>query len=101
MWSCVCRTSGSSASVEWNCCFPQSKNREELYDSSAGHNRGSTGGAPVIGDNVFIGAGAKIMGKITIGDHVKIGANAVIVRDVPSNCTVVGVPGVVVKRNSD
>lgn len=59
------------------------------------------GGAPVIGDNVFIGAGAKIMGKITIGDHVKIGANAVIVRDVPSNCTVVGVPGVVVKRNSD
>jgi serine O-acetyltransferase len=46
-------------------------------------------GAPIIGDNVYIGAGAKIIGKIKIGSNVKIGANAVVVTDVPDNCTVV------------
>jgi serine O-acetyltransferase len=50
--------------------------------------------APVVGDNVDIGAGAKILGHITIGNNVVIGANAVVIRDVPDNCTVVGVPGV-------
>ena len=54
---------------------------------------GTHAGEPTIGNNVFIGAGAKIVGKITIGDNVRIGANAVVCRDVPSNCTVVGVPG--------
>jgi serine O-acetyltransferase len=52
-----------------------------------------------IGDNVYIGAGAKILGPVIIGDNVFIGANAVITRDVPSNCTVVGVPGRIVKRD--
>ena len=47
------------------------------------------GGAPTIGDNVFIGAGAKIIGNITIGNNVKIGANCVVFMDVPDNCTVV------------
>ena len=42
-----------------------------------------------IGDNVFIGAGAKIIGGVTIGDNVKIGANCIIVEDIPSNSTVV------------
>ncbi|MGA2564250.1 MAG: serine acetyltransferase [Steroidobacteraceae bacterium] len=50
--------------------------------------------APVVGDNVDIGAGAKILGRITIGNNVVIGANAVVIRDVPDNCLVVGVPGV-------
>lgn len=50
--------------------------------------------APVVGDNVDIGAGAKILGSITIGNNVVIGANAVVIRDVPDNCMVVGVPGV-------
>ena len=54
---------------------------------------------PTIGNNVFIGCGAKLLGNITIGDNVKIGANAVILKDVESNTTVVGVPGVIVKRN--
>ena len=45
---------------------------------------------PTIGDNVIIGAGAKILGGVHIGDNVKIGANTVITKDVPSNCTVVG-----------
>ncbi len=47
---------------------------------------------PTIGNNVFIGSGAKILGNIKIGDNVKIGANAVVVKDVPSGMTVVGVP---------
>lgn len=54
---------------------------------------------PTIGNNVFIGCGAKILGNITIGDNVKVGANAVILKDVEANTTVVGVPGVVVKKN--
>lgn len=58
-------------------------------------------GYPTIGDNVYIGAGAKILGAITIGDNVKIGANAVVLDDVPSNCTVVGIPAKVVKKEED
>lgn len=53
---------------------------------------------PTIGNNVVIGAGAKILGNITIGDNVQVGANAVVVRDVPPNSTVVGVPGRITKR---
>lgn len=46
-------------------------------------------GAPIIGNNVYIGAGAKIIGGITIGDNVRIGANAIVVVDIPENATVV------------
>lgn len=56
-------------------------------------------GFPVIGSNVAIYAGAKVLGNIAIGDNVNIGANAVVVKDVPDNCTVVGVPAYIVKRN--
>jgi serine O-acetyltransferase len=48
--------------------------------------------APLLGDNVFIGAGAKIIGGVTIGDGARIGANAVVLQDVPANHTAVGVP---------
>ncbi|MEO8296714.1 MAG: serine acetyltransferase [Burkholderiales bacterium] len=54
--------------------------------------------APVIGHNVDIGAGAKVLGRITIGDNVVIGANAVVVRSVPANSVAVGVPAVVKPR---
>ena len=54
---------------------------------------------PTIGNNVFIGSGAKILGNIKIGDNAKIGANAVILKDVPENTTVVGVPGRIVKQH--
>jgi serine O-acetyltransferase len=54
---------------------------------------------PTIGDRVVIGAGAKVLGAITIGDDSRIGANAVVVRSVPSNSVVVGVPGQVVSRS--
>jgi serine O-acetyltransferase len=54
--------------------------------------------APVIGSNVDIGAGAKILGAITIGDNVLIGANAVVITDVPSNSIAVGVPAKIQPR---
>lgn len=53
--------------------------------------------SPVLGSNIFIGAGAKIIGEIRIGNNVKIGANAVVVKDVPDNVTVVGVPARIIK----
>lgn len=53
---------------------------------------------PTLGDNVVVGAGAKVLGNIAIGDNVAIGANAVVIKDVPSNSTVVGVPGRIVKQ---
>jgi serine O-acetyltransferase len=52
-------------------------------------------GAPYIGDNVDIGAGAKVLGKIKIGNNVQIGANAVVISDVPDNSIAVGVPAVI------
>jgi serine O-acetyltransferase len=53
---------------------------------------------PTLGDRVVVGAGAKILGNIGVGDDVYVGANAVVLRDVPGNCTVVGIPGRIVKR---
>lgn len=50
---------------------------------------GGRNGTPTIGDNVYIGAGAIIIGGITVGDNVKIGAGATVVSDIPANCTVV------------
>jgi serine O-acetyltransferase len=55
---------------------------------------------PTIGNNVFIGSGAKILGPIVVGDNVKIGANAVVLKDVPSNCTAVGVPVRIIYKKS-
>jgi serine O-acetyltransferase len=55
--------------------------------------------APCIGNNVDIGAGAKLLGAITIGDNVLVGANAVVLCDVPANSMAVGVPAVVKPRN--
>lgn len=52
---------------------------------------------PTVGNDVVIGAGAKILGPVNIGSNVKIGANAVVVKDVPSGATVVGIPGKVIK----
>lgn len=54
---------------------------------------------PVIGDNVEISAGARILGPIKIGSNVIIGANAVVVKDVPDNCIIAGVPARIIKEN--
>ena len=55
---------------------------------------------PTIGDNVMISAGAKIIGSFTVGENSKIGAGSVVIEEVPPNCTVVGVPGRIVKRDN-
>ncbi len=54
---------------------------------------------PTVGENVVVGAGAKVLGNILIGNNVRIGAGSVVLRDVPSDCTVVGVPGRIVYRS--
>ncbi|MBM3248443.1 MAG: serine O-acetyltransferase [Candidatus Omnitrophica bacterium] len=54
---------------------------------------------PTIGNNVVVGAGAKILGNIEIGDNSYVGANAVVIKDVPPNSTVVGVPGRITKQD--
>ena len=54
---------------------------------------------PTLGDHVVVGAGAKVLGNLTIGNHVRIGAGSVVLRDVPADCTVVGIPGRIVYRS--
>jgi serine O-acetyltransferase len=54
---------------------------------------------PTVGNGVTIGSGAKLLGNITIGDNCRVGAGSVVLRDVPDNSTVVGVPGHIVLRN--
>ncbi len=62
-------------------------------------NRGKLKGVPTIGDNVYIGPGAKVIGKVIVGNNVCIGANCVVVNDLPDNAVVVGIPGKVVSNN--
>jgi serine O-acetyltransferase len=54
-----------------------------------GDNRGSS---PVLGDDIFVGSGAKILGGVTLGSGARVGANAVVMHDVAANATVVGIP---------
>jgi serine O-acetyltransferase len=64
---------------------------------------GNRGGRdwPKIGDNVFMGAGARVLGGITLGDDVNVGANAVVLHDVPSGCTAVGIPARILQRSDN
>jgi serine O-acetyltransferase len=57
--------------------------------------------SPVLGDRVFVGAGAKILGGVTVGSGARVGANAVVVHDVPADTTVVGIPARPVERRGD
>lgn len=59
-------------------------------------NRGNKIGSPIIGDNVYIGPGVKIIGNIKVGNDVAIGANCVVTKDIPDNAVVVGIPGKVI-----
>jgi serine O-acetyltransferase len=61
--------------------------------------RGKKKGYPTIGDNCYIGPGAKIIGNIKIGDNVAIGANAVVTKSIPDNAVVVGVPAKIISYN--
>ncbi|WP_295419220.1 serine O-acetyltransferase [Sulfurovum sp.] len=56
---------------------------------------------PTLGNNVVIGAGAKVLGNITVGDNSKVGANSVVVKDVPADSTAIGIPARVLKRGYD
>lgn len=63
---------------------------------------GEANGVPIIGDNVFIGAGAVILGPVTIGNNAKIGANSVVLTDIPAGATAVGIPAKLIKQpNND
>ena len=73
-------------------------NNVTLYQGGTGKEHGKR--HPTIGDNVMISAGAKVLGSFTIGENSKIGAGSVVLEAVPPNCTVVGVPGRIVKRNN-
>lgn len=54
---------------------------------------------PTIGNDVMIASGAKVLGPFKIGDHSKVGAGSIVLKEVPPHCTVVGVPGKIVKQN--
>ena len=86
----------SGASIGKNCTIFQQVTigSNQLEDSKRK-------GSPVIGDNVYIGCGAKIIGNVSIGDNVRIGANCVVTEDIPDNCTVVlNKPRILQKTNS-
>lgn len=68
------------------------------HNVTIGNNRG---GIPTIGDNVFVGVGAVVVGKIKIGNNVQIGANAVVTKDVPDNAVVVGNPAYIIRLNGE
>lgn len=54
---------------------------------------------PCLKDNVMVGAGTRILGAITIGENTKVGAGSVVLEDIPDNCTVVGIPGKIVRNH--
>ena len=56
---------------------------------------------PTLGNNVMVGSGAKVLGPFKVGDNAKIAANSVVLREVPPNCTVVGIPGRIVRVNGE
>ena len=56
---------------------------------------------PTLKNNVVIGTGAKVLGNITLGDNVSVGANAVVLKDVPADCTVVGIPGRIARKKGE
>ena len=56
---------------------------------------------PTIGNNVVVGAGAKVLGNISIGDNVRIGAGSIVLNHVPADCTVVGIPGRVISKSGE
>lgn len=77
------------------------KDDVKMYHGVTLGGRGSTPGKrhPTIGNNVEIGAGAKVLGNIEIGDNVKVGANAVVLKDVPTNHLAIGIPAKIREDN--
>lgn len=73
----------------------------KIYQNVTIGGRNGSKGCPIIGKNVFIGAGAVLLGDIQIGDNAMIGANAVVLDSVPPNCTAVGVPARIINKNTE
>jgi len=73
------------------------KNLNITHQVTIGNRGLGVKGAPTLGDNVFIGSGAKIVGPIKIGDNARIGTNSVVLKNVPNNAVVVGNPAKIVK----
>lgn len=71
-----------------------------FHEVTVGHLRGEGGRPPRIGNNVFLAAGAKVLGDLTIGNNVVVGANSLVIGDVPDNCTVIGVPARIFDRDN-
>jgi len=59
------------------------------------------GEVPTLGNNVYVGAGAKVIGKLSVGDGARIGANAVVTKDVPAGCTAIGIPAQIIPPKGD
>ncbi|CEN93340.1 serine O-acetyltransferase EpsC [Paraclostridium sordellii] len=78
-------------------------NRVTIYHGTTLGGTGKESGKrhPTVGNDVIIGAGAKVLGPITIGNNSKVGANSVVLKDVPSNSTVVGIPGKIIKNKNN
>lgn len=72
-------------------------NKLTIYPGVEIGHKAPGGKCPIIGNNCFIGAGAKIFGEIHVGNNVTIAPNAVIVKDVPDNCVVAGIPAKIIK----
>ena len=82
---------GETAEIGENCLI--------FHGSTLGGIGGESGKRhPTLGNNVVVGAGAKLLGNITIGDNAKIGANAVVLQDVPAGATAVGVPARIIEK---
>jgi serine O-acetyltransferase len=83
---------GETAEIGNNCLIYQG-----VTLGGTGKERGKR--HPTLGNNVMVGAGARVLGPFRVGDNVKIAANAVVLASIPDNCTAVGVPAKIVKRN--
>lgn len=72
-----------------------------FHGVTLGTSRGEGAGFPVVGNNVVLSAGAKLIGGVNVGHHVMIGANAVVVKDIPDGAVAVGVPAKVVSQEGE
>ncbi len=87
-----------SSGIVINTSVKAGKNLVLQHQVTLGERRGRS---PVLGDNVFVGAGAKVLGPVRVGNDVRIGANAVVTGDLPDGATAVGVPARVVRIYGD